>query len=34
MEALERVHDDPLLVEARAAFDAWLGESHAEWLSP
>jgi len=33
-DALERVHDDPLLVEGRAAFDAWLRESHAEWLSP
>jgi D-aminopeptidase len=33
-EALERVHDDPLLVEGRAAVDAWLRESHAEWLSP
>jgi D-amino peptidase len=32
-DALERVHDDPLLVEARAAVDAWLRASHAEWLS-
>jgi D-amino peptidase len=32
-DTLERVHDDPLLVEARAAVDAWSRQTHPEWLS-
>lgn len=34
MEALERVHDEPILEEGRDRFDAWLSEKHPEWLTP
>ncbi len=31
MAALERVHDEPILREGRARFDAWLSEEQPEW---
>lgn len=31
LEALDRVHDDPVLVEGRARFAAWLDGHHAQW---
>jgi D-aminopeptidase len=33
-QALERVHDDPILREGREHFAAWLQADHPEWISP
>lgn len=33
-EALETVHDDPVLQEGRARFDTWLAQAQPEWLTP
>ena len=33
-EALERVHDDPILCQGREHFAAWLQADHPEWISP
>lgn len=33
-EALEEVHDEPVLVEGRERFAAWLAADHPAWLSP
>ncbi len=33
-QALERVHDDPILREGRERFGAWLQADHPEWISP
>jgi D-aminopeptidase len=33
-QALERVHDDPILSEGREQFAAWLQTDHPEWISP
>jgi D-aminopeptidase len=33
-QALERVHDDPILREGREHFAAWLQADHREWVSP
>lgn len=33
LQALERVHDDPVLGEGREHFRAWLAADHPEWVS-
>ena len=33
-QALERVHDEPVLREGRERFAAWLREDHPDWLVP
>ena len=33
-QALERVHDDPILREGREHFAAWLQADHPEWVAP
>ena len=33
-QALEAVHDDPILQEGRAHFASWLRATHPEWLAP
>jgi D-aminopeptidase len=33
-QALERVHDDPILREGREHFAAWLQADHSEWVAP
>lgn len=34
LQALERVHDDPILREGREHFAGWLHADHPEWVSP
>jgi D-aminopeptidase len=33
-EAMETVHDDPVLQDGRMRFDAWLDQVQSEWLTP
>jgi D-amino peptidase len=33
-QAVEAVHDDPVLQQGRRRFDDWLGDVHPEWFTP